>query len=106
MRRELFVVLLLVTVVMPGCFSVYDISPGAIVQYNAPTVPPHVAGEEVALTPPMMGADAAEPGTSQAGSGNQQNTVYIGGRNAPATDLEAALDITATIRDLIANPGP
>ena len=87
----------LVALMLMGCFSIYDIQPGAIVQYNAPSPPPPLVDAETGER-----AASDEPGgenqTTQAGGGNM-NTVNIGGKNTAETDMAASLE--ATLRDLI-----
>ena len=100
------VLVVLVALLLVGCAnSFYHIDEGAITQYQAPAEPPRTENPpegvvvDGAAGPPERAA-AAEPGsdggTAQEGTGNRQQTVHIGGRNAPATDA----DLEATIRDL------
>lgn len=97
------IIILTLALLLTGCFSVYDIAPGAIVQnnYGVPPAVDPVTGESLM-------ADALEPaGTNSAsvsGAGAQGNSVIIGGRTSPATDLNAELQ--AQLRDLITNPAP
>lgn len=95
-----------VALTLTGCFSVYDIGEGAIVQnnYGQPSEIDPETGEPIPGT--MAGAADPEGTNSATASGEraQQNSVIIGGKTSPTSDLTATID--AQIRDLITNPAP
>jgi len=95
---------LIIIMLVPGCFSVYDIAPGAIVQYNNTSAPPVANPDGTrALTMPDDMVDGGDNQTAM-GDGGYQNVVNIGGKSSAATDLVATIE--AQIRDLFATPIP